>query len=69
MPKLTIELYTFNSSDRSNIGRRSPSCTKCFQVTVFRTANARIAGMSTDLHLYGLRYNIVASLFFVSFGL
>lgn len=31
--------------------------------------NARIAGMSTDLHLYGLRYNIAAALFFITYGI
>lgn len=28
--------------------------------------NAKIAGMATDLNLVGLRYNIVAAVFFVS---
>jgi hypothetical protein len=32
----------------------------------FRIANAKIAGMSTDLDLVGLRYNTAAAVFFVS---
>lgn len=31
------------------------------------SGNARIAGMGTDLHLVGLKYNIAAAVFFVCF--
>lgn len=31
--------------------------------------NAKIAGMATDLKLVGLRYNIIAAVFFVSSAL
>ncbi|KAG9767952.1 MFS general substrate transporter, partial [Aureobasidium melanogenum] len=31
--------------------------------------NARIAGMAEDLDLYGMRYNVAVTLFFVSYGL
>lgn len=31
-----------------------------------RVGNAKIAGMATDLKLVGLRYNIIAAVFFVS---
>jgi hypothetical protein len=33
------------------------------------SGNARVAGMSTDLHLVGLRYNTAAAVFFVRFSL
>ena len=33
---------------------------------MFITGNAKIAGMSKDLNLIGLRYNIAAAVFFVS---
>ena len=56
--------------DRSNIGRYSASTVNSethYQYPTSQTGNAKIAGMSTNLHLVGLRYNTAAAIFFVKF--
>ncbi len=56
--------------DRSNIGRYSASIVNSethYQYPTSQTGNAKIAGMSTNLHLVGLRYNTAAAIFFVKF--
>jgi hypothetical protein len=39
------------------------------QASYYLSGNAKVAGMSTDLNLVGLRYNTAAAVFFVRFSL
>ena len=52
--------------DRSNIGSLLLLTREARLNCFFWIGNAKIAGMSADLHLIGLRYNTAAAVFFVS---
>ncbi|KAG2145318.1 MFS general substrate transporter [Suillus bovinus] len=53
LPFMTA-FYLFSFLDRANIVRSSPG-------------NAKVAGMATNLHLTGFRYNIAAAVFFIPY--
>jgi hypothetical protein len=42
--------------------------TFCSSLNEMPSGNAKVAGMSTDLNLTGLKYNIAAAVFFVRRG-
>lgn len=55
----------FAFRDRVNIGEYYLLLDMCPQLICQPLANAKVAGMSTDLNLVGLRYNTAAAVFFV----
>jgi hypothetical protein len=72
VPLLAV-LYVVSYLDRSN-SRRSPSSSAlpcCFETCadLAPVANAKIAGMETDLPLSGPQYNMALTLFFIPYGL
>ncbi|KAI9571127.1 major facilitator superfamily domain-containing protein [Boletus coccyginus] len=58
-------LYLLSFLDRANIGKYYPIFLVGSCISYHLPGNARIAGMSTDLHLIGLRYNTAAATFYI----
>ncbi|KAN0135409.1 major facilitator superfamily [Lactarius tabidus] len=70
LPLLTL-LFFLSSLDRTIIGKPflfNSSCDESL-TNSSETGYAKIAGMTEDLHLTGLRYNITAALFYIPFCL
>jgi len=62
-----ILLLTLRCRDRVNMGKLeyAPPIMFFTDRTHYYVGNAKIAGMSTELHLTALKYNIAAGVFFV----
>ena len=54
------------SRDRTNVGKYHPISSRPITgLMLHLSGNAKVAGLSTDLNLVGLKYNIAAAVFFV----
>lgn len=60
-------LYLFCFIDRANIGMHELSTSNQFKELIVNEGNARIAGLEDDLKLKGYDYNIVLSVFYISY--
>ena len=61
--------HGLHSRDRSNISKYYAALFVGPYILCHLSGNAKIAGMSTDLHLVGLEYNTAAAVFYVCFFL
>jgi len=64
-------LYLLSFLDRTNIGESSREIwyNLLDSISVGHTGNANVAGLSKDLRLVGLQYNICSAIFFIPYCL